>query len=297
MKYTKPALTYEQQADLLMSRGLIADKTELVEKLRAVNYYRLSGYWYPFRIPDDPNEAFQPGITLRQVWQRYTFDRQLRLLVLDAIERIEVSVRTQVVYQLSHRYGPFGYVSASTLPKLSTIEFCRLIRSIKREWLRSSEEFIQHFRSKYEGNRLPLWMASEIMTFGTLLTMFKGLEQNLKQTIAADYGIADSILQSWLVALNGIRNICAHHGRLWNRLSGYKPLIPKQRKHPQWHDPIEITNDRMFGMLTILKYKMNIIAPQSSWADRFKALLTKYPDIPIVQMGFPENWTDCPIWK
>ena len=294
MKYTKSALTYNQQADLLISRGLIADKSDLVEKLRAVNYYRLSGYWYPFQNIDD---IFQPQTTLDQVWRRYTFDRQFRLLILDAIERVEISVRTQVVYQLSHRYGPFGYVDSVTLPKLSAVEFPRLLENINREWMRSSEEFIQHFRSKYDGKRPPLWMASEIMTFGTMLTMFKGLEQNLKQAIAADYHISDSVLQSWLVALNGTRNICAHHGRLWNRLLGYKPLIPKQRKHPQWHDPVEVTNDRMFSILTILKYMMNRIAPQSSWAERFKSLLAKYPEIPIVQMGFPENWAECLIWE
>lgn len=297
MKYTKPALTYDQQANLLISRGLIADKAPLVEKLRAVNYYRLSGYWYPFRSPDDFNESFQPGTTLKKIWQRYTFDRQLRLLVMDAIERLEVSVRTQVVYHLSHRYGPFGYVDPTLFPKLSSLEFNKLLGRINREWNRSSEEFIQHYRSKYDGEIFPLWMASEIMTFGTMLTIFKGIEQNLKQTIAADYDISDSVLQSWLVALNGTRNICAHHGRLWNRLLGYKPLIPKQRKHPNWHEPIEVTNDRMFGILTILKYMMNHIAPQSSWANRFKLLLSKYPDIPITQMGFPENWTECPIWK
>lgn len=78
MKYTKPALTFGQQADLLLRRGLAADKTALIEKLRAVNYYRLTGYLYPFRKPDD---TFRPGTTLDLVWHRYVFDRQLRVLV------------------------------------------------------------------------------------------------------------------------------------------------------------------------------------------------------------------------
>ena len=88
--YTKPPLTYIEQANLLLSRGLIADKNDLIKKLKAVSYYRLSGYWHPFR---NPNDTFKPGTTLEEIWKRYTFDRQLRLLVIDAIERVEVSER------------------------------------------------------------------------------------------------------------------------------------------------------------------------------------------------------------
>ena len=79
MKYTKPPLTFEQQADLLISRGLIADKSTLITRLKSVSYYRMSGYLYPFR---NPNDTFKPGTTLDRIWQRYTFDRQLRLSVL-----------------------------------------------------------------------------------------------------------------------------------------------------------------------------------------------------------------------
>ncbi|MDR4496341.1 MAG: Abi family protein [Candidatus Scalindua sp.] len=106
MRYEKPPLTFSQQADLLIGRGLIADRSILIEKLKAVSYYRLSGYWYPFRNTDN---SFKPGTTLEKIWERYTFDRQLRLLVIDTIERVEVSVRTSLIYHLSHAHGPFAY--------------------------------------------------------------------------------------------------------------------------------------------------------------------------------------------
>jgi len=293
--YTKPPLTYIEQANLLLSRGLIADKNDLIKKLKAVSYYRLSGYWHPFR---NPNDTFKPGTTLEEIWKRYTFDRQLRLLVIDAIERVEVSVRTQMVYRHSHQYGAFGYTNPANLPKLSTDEFSYLIDSIEieKKKKRNKEDFLRHYCDTYQETYLPLWIAAEVMAFGTTLTMFKGLEQRLKQNIAVDYGISDSVLQSWLVALNGTRNICAHHGRLWNRELGYRPMIPRPNKHPQWHTPVRVSGNRVFAILTILRYMLKLIAPQSRWQSRLEELFRKYPEIPLRLMGFPENWKECPIW-
>lgn len=297
MKYAKPALTYEDQADLLLSRGLIADKTVLVEKLRAVNYYRLSGYWFPFRIPDDPDDKFQSGTKLEQIWQRYTFDRQLRLLVMDAIERVEVSVKTKLSYNHSHTNGPLGYIQKHSVPNLNDSDYSKFLTRVLQETANSKEQFIVHFKVKYGDlhSFLPLWMAMEILSFGTMFTFFKGIDRSLKLSIAGEYEVPFGVLESWLSSLNIIRNICAHHGRLWNKVLGIKPQIPSKDK--RWHEPVKVTNNRMFGILTILKYMMNQVAPQSSWAGRFQTLLSKYPQVPIDQMGFPENWQECPVWK
>ena len=115
MKYEKPALTFAEQANRLLSRGLVADHNELVNILKAVSYYRLSAYWHTFRIEGDPDDRLRPGTTLTMVWNRYVFDRQLRLLVMDAIERVEVAIRTQIINRHVLNYGPFGYPSGSIL--------------------------------------------------------------------------------------------------------------------------------------------------------------------------------------
>ncbi len=122
MKYDKGHLSFEAQADLLIQRGLIADKALLIKILENVNYYRLSGYLYPFRQPDD---TFKPGTTLDRAWRHYTFDRRFRLIVMDAIERVEVSVRTRLIYELSRFNGAFGYAEPAALPQLSPAEFAR----------------------------------------------------------------------------------------------------------------------------------------------------------------------------
>ena len=296
MNYTKPALTFSDQADQLLNRCLVApSKQAIIEKLKVVSYYRLSAYWHPFRQPD---ETFKPGTTLETVWRRYTFDRQLRLLVLDAIERVEISVRTQLVYQHSLKHGPFGYLDRANMPSMAVDAHRLFLSRIREETHRSPEDFVQHFFSKYTSETdLPMWMACELMTFGAMFTLFRGVETPIKQAIAAEYGIADRVLDSWLATFNQVRNLCAHHARLWNRAFGVRPQIPRPNKHPDWHHPVPITNHRLFGVMTVLNYLLRQVAPQSHWRQRWENLLALYPEIPIVAMGFPANWRDSPLWQ
>lgn len=294
MKYSKPHLTYRKQADQLINRGLVADVDTLITRLKSVNYYRLSGYWFPFRLPGDD---FKPGTTLDEIWDRYTFDRQLRCIVIDAVERMEIAIRTDIVYEFSLQYGPFGYKEKNNFPGLSTASHNQLLISYYRETINSREVFVNHFKDKYgdEHELLPMWMAVEIMSFGMMLTFYTGLAKNMKRKVSNKYGIAFGVLESWLKTLNQVRNICAHHGRLWNRELGIKPRIPDN--NGIWKQPVVVANKRIFGVLTILKYIINHIAPQSKWGSRLFKLLEDYPDVPIKSMGFPDNWRECPIWN
>lgn len=297
MKYKKPPLTFEQQADLLILRGLQADKALLIKRLQAVNYYRLSAYLYPFR--QKTSDQFRDNATLDMVWRHYTFDRQLRIMVIDAIERIEVAVRTQLVYHFVHRHSAFGYLDRTFLPKLRPDRYQKWIDDMKDEVNRGRETFIEHFQTKYGDchDLPPLWMMCEVMSFGKMLTLFNGVDDSIRRVIAREYGVEDKILQSWLGALNVIRNVCAHHGRLWNRELGFKPVIPRGRKYPKWHNPVTVPNDRIFAILTILKYLMVNVAPTSQWDCRFRDLLRRYPEIRLSAMGFPEKWESYAIWR
>lgn len=297
MRYTKPALTVEEQADQLLGRGLVADRDELIACLSEVNYYRLSAYWHPFR--QQGTEALLSGTTLAIVWDRYVFDRQLRLLIMDAIERVEVSVKTQAANLFALKHGPFGYLDRANYAGMTVGRHRKLLDTIRKEMGRSKEVFIQHYLAKYTSETdLPLWMAVEIMSFGALLTFFRNLDQYLKRQIADAYGVKAGVLESWLLTLNYIRNVCAHHGRLWNRILPVSPLVPHAKHRPEFHTPVEISAHRIFGVLTVLRYMLSQIAPQSHWQDRLEYLwTTKHPNIPIAQMGFPANWQDCPIWQ
>jgi abortive infection bacteriophage resistance protein len=297
VKYAKPWLTLDQQATLLIERGLAGDPEQIKTCLAAVNYYRLSGYLYPFRNSDD---SFRPGTTFETVWNRYVFDRHLRLLVMDAIERIEVAVRSQLAYHHAQQHGPFGYADDPTsLMGLLPAKRQDFLQRVQEETDRSHETFVAHFRDKYGDCHpyLPVWMATEVMAFGTVLTFFRGAPHPVKRGVASLFGVPDRVFDSWLLTLNTVRNICAHHGRLWNRVLGNQPMIPRQFKFPDWHRPYSVPSERVFAILTICRYSLTRVAPQSRWSRRFVALLEAYPHIPIREMGFPENWRESPLWK
>jgi abortive infection bacteriophage resistance protein len=297
MKYTKPSLTSEQQADLLLSRGLVADRELLIKRLRDVNYYRLSAYWYTFR--KNGLDDLKEGTRFEVIWDNYVFDRQLRLLVMDAIERVEVSIKTRLTNYYTLSYGPFGYTDRANLPGISVDNHRKLMDKIHKEIYHSKENFVQHYLSKYSSEtELPLWMAVEIMDFGSLLTLFRHTSHYLKRKISNDYGIAAKVLESWLLTLNYVRNLCAHHGRLWNRVLPYRPLIPYKKHRPEFHDPVIVKPDRIFSIISILNYMLLNIAPQSKWKQRFIQLIEKkHPGITIRFMGFPENWRESVLWK
>ena len=295
MKFTKPPLTYEQQADLLLSRGLVAAKPDLIERLRSVSYYRLCAYWFPFKRPDN---SFEPGTTFDAVWRRYTFDRQLRLIVMDAIERVEITIRTSLAYQLTHRYGPFAHLDIKSFPGIAGTEYKRLTDDLHENAQRSREAFVEHFKKTYdEFPDLPLWAAVETMTFGQMLTMFRNCGKHVQRDIASLFKIPGTVLSSWLFTLNYIRNLCAHHSRLWNRELAIKPLIPHARHGARWHTPESVSNDRIFVVLTLLRYLLSQIAHQSQWRERLYSLFDRYAEIPIANMGIPGDWRDHPLWK
>jgi abortive infection bacteriophage resistance protein len=296
MKYEKKPTTFEEQADMLLSRGLVADREELLKRLNSVSYYRLSGYLYPFRRPGA--EQYYEGTSLKVIWNHYCFDRRLRVLVLDAIERIEVSARTKLVHHFSHAHGPFGYLDDQNLPHLKIDEYLEWRTNLVEETHRSKETFAKHFFTIYGDchKELPVWMLAEVMSMGSTLTFFKGVDQSIQRKIAAEYGLADELFRSWFRSLNAARNICAHHSRFWNRELGYKPDLPQKNKFPAWHGESKLKNSRSGIILMICRHMLALITPTSQWSGRVESLFAEYPDIPLQDMGLPHDWKVHPVW-
>lgn len=296
MKYNKPPLSFEEQADRLLSRGMIGDRDVMITRMQSVSYYRLSGYWYPFRLPDS---NFKPNTTFDMVWERYVFDRQLRILVMDAIERIEVAVRTQLTYYHSHKHQAFGYATdPATLPGLNKEKLQEFLERIQKEQKRSQETFVKHFRNKYGDYHrfLPVWMVTEVMAFGSVLSFYRGASPEIQKKVARYLCVPDRVLTSWLLAINTVRNICAHHGRLWNRELGTRPLIPNRRKYPEWEFFKHEYTGRIFIILTICRHCLAIIAPQSKWPQRLINHFNLHPRVPLRSMGFPNDWRESFFW-
>lgn len=297
MEYTKPFLTFEQQADLLMEeRGMVADRDDLIRHLQDVGYYRLSGYWHIYKKRE--TDVFWEGTTFQRVWDTYVFDRQFRLVVLDAVERVEIYMRTQLAYLLAEQAGPFGFLNPSNLPRLSKERYSRFIDKCYEAYdrAREGEPFAKHFHDKYgdKHDLPPYWVLVNVMDFGMVVTLYKGAPVSIRHQIANDLGVSAKVLDSWLVTINTIRNICAHHGRLWNRIIGNPPMIPHAE---EWHSPYEVKNDKIFGSLTVLSYLLEKVAPATSWRERLIDLVESLSVRNQARMGFTEGWRGCPIWN
>lgn len=306
LEYTKVWLSYDQQANLLLEeRGLIADREFLIRHLKEIGYYRLSGYWYIFKrcnIPgtNDPgDESFVEGTTFEKIWDLYIFDRQLRLITLDAIERVEIYFRTQLAYELAEETGIFGYLDSANLPHFKKDGYYDFIKHCKNEYKRSREPFVLHFKKKYGDaeSMPPYWVMVNIMDFGTMLRLYKGASIKVRNRIANEVGVSARVLESWLITLNTVRNICAHHGRLWNRGLGTRPVIPTIKKYPEWHEPFSIRYDNLLGILTILSFLLEHVAPDTSWRTKLFDLLKTRSVDELNRMGFTKGWKESPLLK
>ena len=161
---------------------------------------------------------------------------------------------------------------------------------------KSGEPFAKHFAETYgdEHDLPPYWMLVNLMDFGMVVTLYKGSSNAIRQEIASQLGVSTRVLDSWLVSLNTVRNICAHHGRLWNRVIGNPPMIPKA---DSWHVPYEVDSSKAFGVLTVLSYLLEHIAPNTGWRKRLLDMVLALPHRDQERMGFVGEWRECPFWK
>lgn len=315
-KYNKPPLTYTEQIELLKSRGMIIPDEKRAERLLAnISYYRLSAYMLPYKQREKEIilDTFREGTTWDMIYNLYVFDRKLRLLVFDAIERLEIAIRTQIIYQLSHKYGShwqdrqdiFNRPTEKTLRdgrKVSIDVFGDIQKHIK-EQLHSNkaETFIRHYCSKYDTpENPPSWMSVEIMYFNHLSRICTGLKQRADiNGIASYFALPPKTFCSWLHTMNYVRNICAHHARLWNRDLNILPERLSFSKRLKWiSHPDTEKRSKLYYFLCMLNYMLQTANPTSPFKNRLKVLLKEYENtVSIHAMGFPMNWNEEKIWE
>lgn len=293
-KFSKPALTLEQQIDLLVSRGLkIDDRDTANHYLRFIGYYRLSAYCIPFQY--NGNNAnkhyFRPDTSFEQILELYIFDRKLRLLVMDAVERIEVAVRAAISNAVSVNHGSHWFLSKEFFE--TKFDHRSFLEKLKKDISTNrSETFIQHYKNNYGDPELPpSWMIFEMLSLGTVSLIYKFLKSELKKEIASIFSVHYSILESWLHTLSYLRNLCAHHTRLWNRTFTIKPKILKKCR------TYISQNNKFFAQTFVIVRLLRKISQDSHWEERLDHLLKEYSAIDASMMGFPKEWLSLPIWE
>lgn len=315
-RYNKPPLNYSEQVKLLESRGLIIENKKKAERLLAnISYYRLSAYMLPYKVCMNGviQDLFKAGTTLNMVYDLYKFDRKLRLLLFDAIERIEVAIRTQIVTQLSLKYGSHWQDNRSIFRephkcrRRNGTTFTDDVFSDIQEHIQDrlcndrSETFIQHYRETYsEPANPPSWMSVEIMYFNQLSRICDGLKKRADIVgIAKFFSLPPKEFQSWLHALNFIRNLCAHHARLWNRDMNIVPEKLKFSRTLTWiSNPDTVRRNKVYYTLCMVNYFLQTVTPRSMFRKRLNVLLQQYADVlDLSSMGFPEDWEDEEMWK
>ena len=323
--YSRPWKSFEEQLQQLKSRGLeVTNDQAALDYLDRIGYYRLSAYWYPLRrikleMGDKSDEItvrrlneFYEGAKFEDAVNFYVFDKRLRLLALDALERIEVAIRVDIAYTLGKRHTS-AYLESSQLdsnfvtrirPKSGTTKHSEWLEKYEQILYRSRETFVKHYMEKY-GPPLPFWVAIEIWDFGLLSWFFSGLKNSDQRFIAEKYGVMHGrVFESWFRSMNYLRNLCAHHSRVWNRNIIDQPKLPPAGTIPDF-DRFGGKADliaRSFLLFCILQWLMKQICPTSSWGDRFKQVMASFPTsasgkVGISDMGCIDGWEAWDLWS
>ena len=135
-------------------------------------------------------------------------------------------------------------------------------------------------------------------SFGCLVKLYNNFNDvSVKKKIAKDYGVPQhEIMESWMISVNVIRNICAHHGRVWNRIIPVMPQLPKTLKN-SWIVNKPQTFNKLYSSLCCIAYWLNSINPNNNFVSNLKSLLKSYSNVDPNAMGFNKNWEQEPLWN
>ena len=238
---------------------------------------------------------YKPNTSFDQVMMLYRFDKKLRLLIFNEIEKIEVAVRSAIVNIGCDMTGnPFWMTDSSNF--IDQGKFRHTMDLIDAELHRSREDFIVHFKQTYSDAYPPAWILAEVLPFGVITNIFSNIKvARIKKNIARRFGLQVAPFESWLTIVTLTRNSCCHHARVWNKQNTIRPMLPN-RMAGSW---ITLPTDtlRIYFDLCIIKYFLNIISPNNDMKAKIDALRSAYPAIDINAMGFPRGWESEPLWN
>lgn len=311
--YAKPPLSLDDLVARLVDRGLdVPDPDKARRYLQHIGYYRLSPYTIPFQR-GRPDHRLRQGTTFDDMLDLYVFDRTLRLLVMDALERVEVAVRAALTDHMATTHDdPHWYLDVAHFRNGGQhADFLKIVRRTCDEQLRKAPDTgqdslvhrsaLEHYLTTYGSPELPpSWLMVETLTIGQLNAVYQNLARRSdRNAVARSLGLTAPVLESWMQTYVRVRNICAHHGRLWNVGLGVYPMIPTSTAI-SWlrgeHALPDRSRMRLYPVLVSLQTVLDSVSPRSSWAQRLHDLLSTRPQLNLAGMGVPPDWAKDTFW-
>lgn len=315
----KPFKSVDDQIAILQDRGMeICDDEFARRALREIGYYRLSGYSYPYRAVQAEtgllSDNFIEGTTIKKVVKLYRFDQELRAVTGLQLAKIEIVLRVMISHELG-RVDPYIHLSPHKLGKKawdkanarSTEQYAMWLEKYSIAVVLSNDDSVVHYKKKYDAI-LPVWVAVHVLDWGSLRMLYDFARDEQRIAVANQLNISESQFSSWLLCLNDVRNVCAHHGRLYSRTFPKSPMLTGE-DHELGFLRRFVLDDakegnrkekkgKCFAQFTIIQYllsKMNL-----EGINDLPHLLHKFPEVSPVSvkdLGVPENWEELPLWN
>ena len=309
-RYQKPPLPVQEQIQKLKERGLkIRDDKLVIHYLSTIGFYRLSAYFVPFEDRNNTSieHAFLKGTTFDDILRLYIFDRELRAILLEALERIEIAARACWANSLTlDKKSAHAYMDMNNFktPRKHLQQLNHVANAIER----SNEQFVEHYRVTYDEPFLPpTWAMVETLSFGTLSHWYADTMSNdIKKPVSDLLGLPTvELAEGTMHALTLVRNTCAHHSRLWNRqFTKQIPFIKRLKSALVIHeftdanDVVQRQPDRrLYNYLVVITHIMVKLEPSTHWPQKLIRHIDALKVSEQWTMGFPPNWRDLDFWK
>jgi len=314
--FKQPPLTVVEQLTLLQEKGLTIDDLSSAEHwLSHISYFRFKHYSYSYKDYKTNNGNYIPNTKFEVIKDLYLFDRKIRMLIFEALENIEVAVKTQLTNTMAAAYGSHWYMEAKHF--ISEQERKQIIRNLKKdedipnvfnhssflnnieEYMKNPDElFLKFYKDTYEPLHPPSWMMVEIITFGTLSILFENLKPCVEKTAIHDhFGLTKRQFISWLHCFSFIRNKCARHSRLVYAKINFAPALPQRKTRQFLVEADGVNNASLYAVLCCIQHMINTCNNSSYFKQHLLSLIDAYSDINLTRLGFTNNWRNEPLWS
>lgn len=284
------------------------DDNYAIKKLSQIGYYRLSGFWYSARQQNPHTgqleENFLPGTKFESICELYIFDKKLRLLLLDIIERLEIHIRNIIAHELG-RIDPLAYQYAFFINRSKREKHIQWLADLDKKVKRSQDDFISHYVN--QGKPIPFWVMINVWDFGSLSKYYSLLDNDYQDKIVKHFNIDRSSFENWLKQINYLRNCAAHHNMVWNRKFNAEIEIPthskarfkRYKKATTYFDKLPIHDpERLFSRIAVLWFLVSQFSQNYKWLNKLEKLTNSFPSLPnlkISSMGFNSACINFPI--